>query len=113
MLCKSCCNFMAAYSQSAFMIKKPFLLLAIFIAALACTANAQLLQPGPRTANSKPVRLTPVPLNASAAEIQGLLNRKQNLFFKPGVYNIGNLQINGWQSGLIWGAGRLSTQLQG
>lgn len=104
---------MAAYSQGAFMIKKTFLLLAFFIAALACTANAQRLQPGPRTAQGKPVRLTPVPLNASAAEIQGLLNRKQNLYFKPGVYNIGNLQINGWQSGLIWGAGRLSTQLQG
>lgn len=42
-----------------------------------------------------------------------MLNRKQDLYFKPGVYNIGSLQINGWQSGLIWGAGRITTQLNG
>lgn len=42
-----------------------------------------------------------------------MLNRKQNLYFKPGTYTIGNLQINGWQSGLIWGAGRITTQLNG
>ncbi|WP_162944628.1 glycosyl hydrolase family 28-related protein [Flavisolibacter nicotianae] len=94
------------------MIKRTLPLLAFLIVALACAVNAQP-QPGPRAAQGKAVRLTPVPLNATSAEIQGMLNRKQNLYFKPGVYNIGNLQISGWQSGLIWGAGRLCTQLQG
>src|SRR5215218_5629398 len=94
-------------------MKRTFPFLVIFIAAFVLAAKAQTLPPGPRTAQGKAVRLTPVPLTATPAEIQALLARNHYLYFKPGSYNIGNLRIDNWQSGLIWGAGRITTQLNG
>lgn len=84
-----------------------FWLLLIAVAAKAQPA------PGPFTTQSNPVRLTPVPLTATAAEIQSLFNRNHTLYFLPGTYTIGKLQIDGWKKGLIWGAGRLTTVLKG
>ncbi|HET7897369.1 MAG TPA: glycosyl hydrolase family 28-related protein, partial [Flavisolibacter sp.] len=69
--------------------------------------------PGPRTAQGKPVRLLPVPLTATPAEIQALLKKNHYLYFKPGSYNIGQLEIKNWNEGVIWGAGRLTTNLNG
>ncbi|MFT2009765.1 glycosyl hydrolase family 28-related protein [Pontibacter sp. 13R65] len=89
------------------------LLFVILLAFSTVTASAQSLPTGPRKEQGKPVRLTPVPLNASPAEIQKLLDRHHNVYFKPGTYNIGTLHIKDWQRGLIWGAGRLTTTLKG
>lgn len=86
-----------------------FLLLSLL---LSFQLSAQPI-PGPRTTKDKAVRLTPVPINASPAEIQALLEKNKNVYFKPGTYNIGTLRINNWRDGLIWGAGRLTTTLQG
>ncbi|TXK51290.1 hypothetical protein FVR03_03515 [Pontibacter qinzhouensis] len=89
------------------------LFLASLLALVTVTASAQPLSTGPRKEQGKPVRLTPVPLNASPAEIQKLLDRHRNVYFRPGTYNIGTLHIKDWQRGLIWGAGRLTTTLKG
>lgn len=74
---------------------------------------AQTLATGPRPKQGVPVRLTPVPLTATPAEIQALFNRNHYLYFKPGTYNIGKLQLTNWKDGLIWAAGRLTTVLNG
>lgn len=86
-------------------------LLCLFLFSFA--AVGQSLPTGPRTAQGKPVRLTPVPLDASPAEIQALLDKQHNVYFKPGTYNIGTLRLNSWRHGLLWGAGRLTTNLNG
>ncbi len=86
---------------------------AFMLILTAVNVSAQSLSTGPRKEQGKPVRLTPVPLKASPAEIQALLERHHNLYFGPGVYNIGTLHIKKWQSGLIWGAGRITTLLNG
>ncbi|HEV7330112.1 MAG TPA: glycosyl hydrolase family 28-related protein [Flavisolibacter sp.] len=86
----------------------------LFLSGLAGTvAMAQSPPTGPRKEQGKPVRLTPVPLNATPAEIQSLLDRYHNLYFGPGTYHIGTLRITNRQRSLIWGAGRLTTQLSG
>jgi hypothetical protein len=77
----------------------------------ALTADAQLT--GPRNDQGKAVRLTPVPRNATPAEIQTLFLKNRYLYFSPGEYNIGDLQITNWKDGMIWGAGRLTTVLRG
>ncbi|MFD2248294.1 glycoside hydrolase family 55 protein [Pontibacter ruber] len=77
------------------------------------TSTPETLPTGPRKEQGNPVHLTPVPLNATPTEIQALLDRNHNVYFKSGTYNIGTLRINEWQHGLIWGAGRLTTTLKG
>lgn len=57
--------------------------------------------------------MTAVPPKATPAEIQAMLKKKQYLYFLPGTYNIGKLQLENWQGGLLWGAGRLTTTLVG
>lgn len=92
---------------------KKITILFLFALSFILTKSDAQSTTGPRTDRGKPVRLTPVPLNATPAEIQALLTRNHYLYFHPGTYNIGTLKINGWKDGLIWGAGRLSTVLNG
>ncbi|RDV16544.1 hypothetical protein DXT99_04955 [Pontibacter diazotrophicus] len=88
-------------------------LFTFWLAFTAVTASAQSLPTGPREEQGKSVRLTQVPLNATPAEIQELLDRHHNVYFMPGTYNIGTLHVKKWRRGLIWGAGRLTTTLKG
>lgn len=86
----------------------------LFLLLLFVTnAEAQTQPTGPRKDQGLPVRLTPVPPDASPAQIQALLNKHRNVYFSPGSYNIGTLRIKSWRKGLIWGAGRLTTNLYG
>ncbi|RYZ62584.1 MAG: hypothetical protein EOO14_01890, partial [Chitinophagaceae bacterium] len=75
--------------------------------------KAQAIATGPRKGEEKPVRLLPIPLSATPAEIQALIDRHHNVYFGPGNYGIGNLRLEKGQKGLIWGAGRLTTTLTG
>lgn len=92
------------------MKQKGFLLLFVLV---SFSALAQTPFTGPRKAQGDKVRLTPVPLGSSPEAIQAMLDHGHYLYFRPGVYNIGTLKVNGWKSGLLWGAGRLSTSLNG
>src|SRR5690242_147504 len=85
------------------------LFLSLFFSSFATAQPAV----GPRKTTEKAVRLIPVPLNASPAELQSFLEKNRNVYFKPGTYNIGTLHISHWREGLIWGAGRLTTTLRG
>jgi hypothetical protein len=91
--------------------KLPVLLLVMMIAA--GKAFAQDPPTGPRKEQGQPLRLVPVPPTATGAQVQAMLDKGQNIYFGPGTYNIGNLQIKNRQGGLVWGAGRLTTTLNG
>ena len=92
---------------------KLFTLFLSFLFMIAGAGTRAQSTTGPRKESAKPVRLTPVPLGATRAQVQALLDRKQDIYFGPGTYNIGTLQVKGWQKGLIWGAGRLTTNVVG
>lgn len=84
----------------------------VFISATG-KAFAQEPPTGPRKEQGPPVRLVLVPLTATPARIQTMVDQGLDLYFGPGTYNVGNLQIGRKQGGLIWGAGRLTTTLNG
>ncbi|RYZ62420.1 MAG: hypothetical protein EOO14_02340, partial [Chitinophagaceae bacterium] len=88
----------------------------LFSLLFILASDVVMAQPGvtgPRKQQGKQVRLVPVPPNATPAEIQSLLDRHHNVYFGPGTYNIGTLRVKNGKTGLIWGAGRLTTQLTG
>ncbi|MBB1284694.1 hypothetical protein HRH25_09950 [Flavisolibacter sp. BT320] len=91
------------------------MLSALFLVLLMVAGNgyAQEAPTGPRQDQGKPVRLTPVSPTASSIQVQAMLDRGQDIYFGRGTYTIGTLRIKGGKSGLLWGAGRLTTVLQG